>query len=126
MLHEIKIKKDYNDFHMESDLQKKISREKFFGEYQDYNIDLKYLIENYKTDHNYVARFNHFLKVVKTNHQVGICESILILSDDEHTEFKKIIKLLSSEMYDQLEKELGEKYKLRKVEKSFIDNFFIY
>lgn len=125
MLHEIKIKKDYYDSNLEGDVTKKISKERFYAEMQDYNISIKYLLENYKTDFNYVANFNHFLRVVKQNHQISICESILILQEDDH-DLKKLRNILSSEMTTQLEKELQEKYKLKKTEKSFIDNYFIF
>ncbi len=125
MLHEIKIKKDYYDANLEGDVTKKIIKERFYAEMQDYNIDMKYLLSNYKVDLNYVALFNHFLRVVKTNHQICIYESLLILDDDEW-DIKKVMKLLTSEMHNQLEIEMGEKYKLKKAEKSLIDKFFLY
>lgn len=126
MLHEIKIKKDYNDHHMEGDITKKISKERFFLEMENYNINIKNLIENIKTDLNGLANFNHFLHVVKTNHKIGIYESVLILEDEQEFDLKKLMSLLNSDNMNQMEFELAEKYKLKKSLPSLIDSYFIF
>lgn len=125
MLHEIKIKKDHNDSHMEHDITKKISKEKFFMELENYKVNIPFLFENIKTDFAGLANFNFFLNVCKTNHQIGIYESILILEEEEY-DLKKLISLLNSDMMGQMERELAEKYKLNKTLPSLIDSYFIF
>ena len=126
MLHEIKIKKEFNYSNMENDVMKKISREKFFGELQEHNINLYYLINNGKKDLNYVAKFNFFLRIAKQNHHISIINSLLFL-EDEGYEGKKIAQFLNRDMKNELKTEHDEKYKAKKKPvQSIIENYFIY
>ncbi len=123
MLHEIKVQKQDTGVNIEVDVIKKLIREKFFACLQDYNINLEYLSENYKTDLNYVAEFNRFLRLMKKHYHITVCESVLFL-EDEGMKQKILLSILSQENEMSLKIELGEKYKLRKENPNTIDQYF--
>ncbi len=125
MLHEIKIDKTYHDGNLERDVHKKIMREKFFLELRDHKIKMRYLLANYKSDLNLVAKFNFFLKIVKQTHNIGIIQSLVFLDEEEYP-IKDLNKLLSSENRFQLELEYSRKYKLKKIDDNTdLDDWFI-
>ncbi len=124
MQYEIKVQKSYSETNIESEVIKKISKEKFFGELQDQNIDFKYLIKNFKEDVNGLGKFNFFLRMVKQNYHINIFESILFL-EEEGFKIKAIGALLSSDNKFVLRTELTEKFKTKKIEPSLIEKFII-
>lgn len=125
MLHEIKVAHNTSTgVNIEGDVIKKITRERFFAEIQDYQIDLKYLLESHKSDLNYLAKFNTFLRILKQSQHVSLAESVLFL-EEEGMETKIILsKILSEENMCALERELGEKYRLQKANPNILDQYF--
>lgn len=124
MQYEIKVQKNYSDTNIESEVIKKISRERFFGELQDQSFDLKSLIKNYKEDFNGVGKFNFFLRMMKQNYHINIFEAVIFL-EDEGYKVSSIDSLLSSENRFALKTELNEKFKTKKIEPSILDKFII-
>lgn len=124
MQHEIKVQKSYSDTNIESEVIKKISRERFFGELQDQNIDFKHLVKNFKDDVNGLGKFNFFLRMIKQNYHINIFESILFL-EEEGYKVKAVGALLSSDNKFILKTELNEKFKTKKVEPSILEKFII-
>lgn len=124
MQYEIKVQKSYSDTNIESEVIKKISRDKFFGELQDQGIDFKTLIKNFKDDVNGLGKFNFFLRLMKQNYHINVFESILFL-EEEGYRVKSIAALLTSENRFTLKTELNEKFKTKKVEPSILEKFII-
>lgn len=123
MLHEIKVYKQDSGINIESDVLKKLTKEKFFASLQDHQIDLKYLAENHKDDPNYVGKFNLFLRTMKRSYHIMISESIVYL-EDEGVKQKFLLSLLSQQNMFSLETELREKYKLAKANPNILDQYF--
>lgn len=123
MLHEIRILKQDDGINVETDVLKKLTREKFFANLQDHQIDLKYLSENYKDDLNYVGKFNLFLRIMKRSCHIMLSESVIYL-EEEGLKQKFLLSILSQENMFSLETELREKYKLSKANPNILDQYF--
>ncbi len=124
MQYEIKVQKNLSEINIENEVIKKISRERFFGELQDQNIDFKILVKNFKEDLNTLGKFNFFLKMMKQNFNINIYESILFL-EEEGYKTKSVGALLTSDNKYTLRMELTEKFKTRKIEPSILEKFII-
>ena len=124
MQYEIKVQKNLNEINIENEITKKISKERFFGEFQEHNFNLKNLIVNVKQDINNLAKFNFFLKMMKQNYHINIYESILFIEEEGH-DIKKLGSLLNTENTHVLKTELSERLKTRKSEPSILEKFII-
>ena len=111
MQYEIKVKKNLNEVNIESDVIKKISKERFFGEMHDQNIDIKILMRTYKEDLNATGKFNFFLRMMKQNFHINLYESMLFLEEEGHKP-KNIFALFTSDNKHALKMEFVEKFKL--------------
>lgn len=124
MQYEIKVKKNLNEVNIESDVIKKISKERFFVEMHDQNIDIKLLMRTYKEDLNATGKFNFFLRMVKQNFHINLYESMLFLEEEGHKP-KNIFALFTSDNKHALKMEFVEKFKTSKIEPSILEKFII-
>ncbi len=122
-MEEIKVNKVYKERSFEEDVEKKHNKETFFSYLKEEKLDVLEIIKNQKL-FSQIATFNIFLKRMRMLFEFQVTDMLVFL-DEEGMKLEATSKLLNFENLEVLKKEIGNKFRLKKVINNDISEDFI-
>lgn len=110
MIEPIKIARNYVDFGMAEDIEKRMNKEKFFSHLQDENIDIKLMLKD-RTNLQLRERFNLFLRQIKILYDIEIAEMLIFLTEEKEFRIVNMYKVLNYENRIVVKLEMVKRYR---------------
>lgn len=105
--------KSYADMSLETEVHKKILREKFWMAVRDLNLNFKEILKNKAFMLEDVARMNIEMNRLNTEMQIPMIDMVIMIFEQEYIPVRRFITVLDSENMKILKKELTVIFKLR-------------